>query len=513
MVVVNRGAAGLPKTIVNRNIHVNNLCFDSNDINEGGEAVCMAGVQQFSVTNCLIKNTFYECAYFVFSRSGLFAHNRTYKCGRPVEDPLNDGGGPMADTCTGITITNNQFVDTGFYAILVLDSFHCTVSNNTMSREDYTYSCGFQAIRTGGCQQVTISNNKIFESGYNGIWLHNSVDCGLYDNVIVHCGKLATGGAQIHGIQVDSNANKINGNHILSRNICMLNKGSGIALIDAFVNTDLTVYSSGNIADSNICSYNERDGIAVYGNSHTITNNKITSNGTSIVDIVGNGYSGLALNGCNYCIISGNTIQDITWTGNRDFNLDALLNTINPAWNTITPIRLAHPVQTQNYGISEVPAYVFELKYTIVKSTFNPGGGDPLIPLVTGTTATPHGMVDGSVRRFVDYDPGAIFAGFYQVTVTSPTTFTFDMTGQPVIPPDGTYTGETYVNNIIPLSDYNIITSNNLTNNQVNPTSMVQWPAGAPVAGGRRAFSITGPRPTPALVCGANSIVANNLGN
>ena len=499
MVVVNRNAAGLPKTIVNRNIHVNNLCFDGNDINEGGEAVCMCGVQQFSVTNCLIKNTFYECTYMVFSRAGLFAHNRVYRCGRPVDDPLNDGGGPMADTCTGITITDNNFVDIGFYAILVLDSFHCTVSNNTMSRELYDYSCGFQAIRTGGCQQITISNNKIYESGYNGIWLHNSLECGLYDNVIVHCGKFAGGGAQIHGIQVDSNANRINGNHILSRNICMLNKGSGIALIDAFVNTDLTVYGSGNLCDSNICSYNERDGIAVYGNSHTITNNKITSNGTSIVDVVGNGYSGLALNGCQYCIISGNTIQDVTWVGNRDFNLDALLDTANPAWNTIDPIRLAHPVQTQNYGVSEVPAYVFELKYTIVKSTFDPGGGNPLIPLVTGTTLTPHGMTNGSTRRFIDYDNGP-FAGFYIISVTGPTTFTYDMTGQPVIPPDGSYTGETYVNNIIPLSDYNIITSNNLMNNLANPTV-------TPSAGGRRAFSIGG------IVCGANSIIANNLGN
>jgi hypothetical protein len=108
-------------------------------------------------------------------------------------------------------------------------------------------------------------------------------------------------------------------------------------------------------------------------------------------------------------------------------------------------------------------------------------------------------MTNGSTHRFIDYDNGP-FAGFYIISVTGPTTFTYDMTGQPVIPADGSYTGETYVNNIIPLSDYNIITSNNLMNNLANPTV-------TPSAGGRRAFSISG------IVCGANSIIANNLGN
>jgi parallel beta-helix repeat protein len=484
--VINKNALGLPRTIVNKNIHVKNLTFDGNLINESGEGVTLCGVSQFSITGCTFKNTFYECTYMVFCRQGLWANNEVFNCGLPVSSPLNDGGGPMIDTSTGITIRDSHMVDIGFYAVLAIDSYHCTIENNTVSRENYAYGAGYQAIRVTGCSQTKISGNKVYEAGFNGIWLHNSRDCILSENTVVKCGHYALAGSQLHGIQIDSDPNRSNGRHIITGNVCLLNKGAGIAILDAILWDDITQYNTGSICSNNSCSLNYRDGIAVYGYLHTISNNKIESNGLAETSgVVGDGYSGLALNGAKYCQVFGNTIQDVPFTTTQHMNLDAALSPNN----SITPISVTHTSRTQNYGISEVPALWATVKYTIVKA----------LNIVTATTVggVPHNLTNGQWVK-LDDDDNLGFSGYYTITTTGTSTFTYDMTGAIPMPADGTYSGNQYVSKIL-VSDYNQIYMNNLANNLNNPGI-------SPSAGGYRAYTHVG------AVCGTNTQKGNNLG-
>lgn len=93
--------------------------------------------------------------------------------------------------------------------------------------------------------------------------------------------------------------------------------------------------------------YNGRDGIAVYGYNHVITGNIVESNGISYTGgVLGEGYSGIALNGARYCILSHNSCQDVTASGAIDLNLDAVLG----ANATLDPITVTHTAQTQQWG-------------------------------------------------------------------------------------------------------------------------------------------------------------------
>ena len=484
--VINKNAPGLQKTIVNKNIHIKGLCFDGNLIHESGEGVTFCGVSQFSITQCLFKNTYYECTYMVFSRQGLWANNEVYRCGLPVTDPLNDGGGPMIDTSTGITIRDSHMVDIGFYAVLALDSYHCTIENNTVSRETYGYGAGYQAIRLSGMKQSSVINNKVYEAGFNGIWLHNSESCQVIDNIIVNCGHYALAGSQLHGIQIDSVAGKINGRHIIKGNICLANKGAGIAVLDAILWNDLTIYNTGSVIEGNISAYNYRDGIAVYGNFHTIINNKIESNGISVTDgIVGNGYSGIALNGAQYCTISGNSCSDIPVSGTQNLNLDAVLSPND----SIDPLVITHASRTQNYAVSEIPAFSGTTKYTLVKT------GNTVVGTTIGAVA--HGLTNGQWVYLTD-DDNLGFSGYYTVNVINSTQFSYDMTGAVPMPTDGARSGNQYFSFIV-VSDYNQVYFNNFSSNLANPTL-------TPSAGGFRRYTHTG------AVCGANSTKSNNLG-
>lgn len=483
--IVNRGAAGLPKTIVNNNIHVKGLTLDANWIQESGEGVTLCGVSNFSITNCYFKNSIYECSYMVYSRNGLWTENTVTTAGLPHTNPLNDGGGPMIDSCTGITISENHLTDIGYYAVLAMDSFQCSILNNVINRQTYDYSTGYQAIRCVNMKQSRINGNQIYQSGYSGIWVHKSEDCQVKDNVVLGCGY-NTSGNSAHGIVLDSTADVVTGTgrHQVSGNYCTMNKSAGIAVLDAFLYNDFTAYNTGNTVSDNICSYNQRDGITVYGQFHSILGNKVESNGISVTDgIVGNGYSGIVLNGAKYCVVGNNTISDIPITGTKNLNLDASL----VPNNTLTALSVNHASRTQNWGIAELPGFLRETKYSLVKAGVT----------VTGTTATDHGLTTDQWVLLSDFS-NTSFSGYYQVTVTSPTTFTYDMTGAIPMPADGSYAGETYFSYVI-VSDHNIITGNNISSNLNNPSL-------SPTAGGYRAFV------NAAATCGANSIKANNLG-
>jgi hypothetical protein len=226
------------------------------------------------------------------------------------------------------------------------------------------------------------------------------------------------------------------------------------------------------------------DGIAVYGTLHTITNNKIESNGISETSgVVGDGYSGIALNGAKYCIIQGNTIQDVPYDSVQNFNLDAAL----VPNNTISALTITHNARTQNYAISEVPAFVNTTKYTLVKSGV----------MVTGTTPTAHNLINGQWVK-LDDDDGYGFSGYYTVEVLNATQFRYDMTGADPMPADGTYSGDQYFSLILK-SDYHQIIGNNLANNLNNPGIV-------PSAGGYRAFTHV------AAGCGANTQKGYNFG-
>jgi hypothetical protein len=119
--VVNQGAAGLPKTIVNRNIVVRDIKFNGSFVEQSGEGVSFCGVEGFLVTNCEFTQSYYETNYFVFCRGGEYSYNRCYQNGIFQID----GGGPMADSSTDISIHHNVIIDSGYYAVLLIDSFNC----------------------------------------------------------------------------------------------------------------------------------------------------------------------------------------------------------------------------------------------------------------------------------------------------------------------------------------------------------------------------------------------------
>jgi len=528
-ILANRGAVGLPSKIVDYNIYVHDLGFDGNLIHESGECVTLCAVSQFAITNCFFENTFFECSYMVYSRNGLWMNNHSHKCGLPPTEILNDGGGPMLDTCSHVIITNNTMVDIGYYAVLVIDSWDCSVSNNIVKEQDYPSSAGYQAIRVQGGFRLIVENNKIWRAGYNGIWVNNSNNCIIRNNVTIQCGFGSGGGNQIAGIQVEADKGKPNGGHLIDGNYSALNKGGGISCVDAYTQNDIIQYQSGHTITNNTCVYNGRDGIAVYGENHRLTNNVCSSNGTDVTDgVVGNGYSGISLAGAKYCLVSGNTCLDWIVTNPAPMNLDAW---VGESKNTFAPVYITHPVKTQNYGIYEGIGFLGELQVntTVIKSLLqpDPGGywqwkieeygpppaiyksgvvrytaiinfegqwvdlyGDVIAELsndyytvasdthweeimlasmsVYTVDGSPHNLLAGSTVLLSDRrdTEGVLLSGLYTVLeVTSASSFIVNLEGYYPQPKDGDYTGELWISETIVPADYNIITGNNVRDN------------------------------------------------
>jgi len=325
---VNKGVDGVgtyTKYIVNENIHFDGVKFDGNWVSESGEGITLDGVSNFSVHNCHFTKSFYECMYMVYSRNGIFSDNFVYLNGLQ-SGALQDGGGPLVDSSEGIIVRDNVITDSGYYAILMVDSWNCKIQNNTITKKTYTYGSGFQAIRGEVNKHCEISGNFVMESGYAGIWDHKGVNNTIRDNTVVKCGYAAAAGSQIHGILVDDLDSLENGRDTITGNLCVYNFGSGIGINGAIPTGDTVNHFAGHIIAENTCLYNGWDGIAVYGDHHRIVNNTCEANGTSETSgTVGNGYNGIALNGSKYCMVTGNSCQDIPRTTDIDINLDAQL--------------------------------------------------------------------------------------------------------------------------------------------------------------------------------------------
>lgn len=493
--IINKNAIGLPRRIVDHNIEVADLGFDGNWINESGEGVTFCGVSQFRVSGCFFENTFYECSYMVFCRNGIWTENQTRLCGLPTDNPLNDGGGPMVDTSYGISVTNNIFVDSGFYAVLGIDSWQCIFANNIISKEVYEYSSGYQAIRIAGCNQTIVTQNRVYEAGFNGIWIHRGRDMIVSENIVLKCGYFASAGSQIHGIQLDSPVGISNGRNKVINNVTIYNNGSGIGVLDAYVQGDFTIHAAGSIISGNTALYNGRDGIAVYGHGHVISNNTIESNGISYTDgVLGDGYSGIALNGARYCTITGNSCQDIVASEPIKLSIEAVIAPESPK-----AIVVHHTVQTQQWGISELAGDIGEQRVNLSKNGL----------IVTATvrepekpteTRKPHGLKKWDAIHIQGKD-SAKYRGYFEVVdVTDEFTFTYSMEGYDPLPEDGEVTtGDINVSKFM-VADYNLIANNNLSNNLANSGEI-------PVTGGRRVYRVG------SLVrCGDNTTVGENLG-
>ena len=352
---VNKLGLGLPKTPVNRDIHFRHLAFDGNNVQQSGEAVTLAGVKNFSFTDCTVYNAFYESNYIVYCRGGVIARNNFRLNGQYQVD----GSGPFIDTSTDIQVVDNIISDCGYYGVLSFDCWDCTISRNKIRKDTYTSSTGYEGIRIVRGFNHTIDGNKISDSGYSGIALNDSRNNKITGNTIYNCGWGIGSGASTNGIvEVGSSSrNSYLGNY------SMANKGAGIGLVALTASPPV---NGGSLVQGNTCLFNYRDGISVYGNKHRILGNLCESNGLSVTDgIVGNGYSGIALNGAQYCVITGNTCTDDLQTSAINFNLDAVLSPNN----YLTPLVITHTtVKTQNYGFVEYANGVVNCDFNTISS-------------------------------------------------------------------------------------------------------------------------------------------------
>lgn len=410
-IMINKGAIGLPKTIVDSNIFIENLKFNGNQIQQSGEGVSLCGVQGFSVTNCIFTGSYYETNYFVFSRGGDYSGNICYRNGLYQID----GGGPMVDSSSDINIHDNIIMDSGYYAILLINALNSKAFNNKIFPDVYSYASGYQAIRVSGCTLCTVSNNHILDSGYSAIWDHNGFSNTISDNTIVHAGYASGGGSNIHGITVDSITGQVAGPIIKGNKVFDCN-GAGIAVLNTFPYGSSVQENSGATVDNNTCMFNQRDGIAISGASHRIVNNTVQSNGLGITDgVVGNGYNGISLNGVTNSIVMGNSASDFVQSNAVPLNIDAFNDTDKNPSRSVT-----HTEKTQNYGIVEYPTDLREEA---------PDSASRVGTLVTVTKEN-HTVADGSIVHLYNGAPSN-YNGYFVATVVDTNTFTIEMVGNP----------------------------------------------------------------------------------
>lgn len=349
MFVNNGSSTGLTKLMTNENIHITQLKFDGNLIQQSGEGVSLCGTRNFSITHCTFTQSFYETMYIVYSRGGNIVDNIMYSNG----EYQWDGGGPLIDTCTHVNCSDNIITDCGYYAILAIDCWYSSFNNNLVQPNTYLTATGFQSIRVQGCQSCTVTGNKVYNSGYSAIWIHSGNNVLVSDNYCVYAGYGAGGGNQMSGIFVDGTPANDKGEHILKNNTCMFNKGSGMIVVGMLTEgTTQTQGHKGHLIEGNNLSYNLRDGLSLYGDYHRVIGNLCKSNSldaSTHTGILGDGYNGIGLNGAQWCIVTNN-VCTADAPGIVNFNLDASIGSIaNP------PISVNVPAIYQNYGIVEYP--------------------------------------------------------------------------------------------------------------------------------------------------------------
>lgn len=489
--LVNKGSStGLNKPISNENIHISMLKFDGNLVQQSGEGVSLCGTRNFSITHCTFTRSFYETMYIVYSRGGNISDCTHYSNG----EFQWDGGGPLIDTCTHITMNNNVVTDCGYYALLAIDCWYSNFNNFMCQPDTYPAASGFQSLRVQGCYFSNVTGNKLYNSGYSAIWIHDGASNVISDNVCVYAGYGAGGGNQMSGIFVDSltSNNRDRGEHIIKNNTCMMNKGSGLIVVgkktEGISNDQNHI---GHLIEGNMCSWNNRDGISIYGNYHRIVNNICKNNSLSqTTGILGDGYNGIGLNGSQYCLVSGNICTDLIEANPQAMNLDAWIGiTENP--QLFTP---AHPAKYQNWGIVEYPHN--PIAYEVSTISYISTGSGVMVPYTTNIVFTipgGHTFGVGDILFFYgasnDNDDITGFAGYHYVTEVTAVTVTIVVQGLKV-PGDP---NPVYMVEYCTVSNNNMIINNNVMGNIG--------------AFGIQAYALD------IRVCGTNSVVSNNFGN
>ena len=477
---VNKGSQeGLTKSIKNVNIHVHHLKFDGNLIQQSGEGVSLCGTRNFSITHCTFYRSFYETMYIVYSRGGIIADNTHISNG----EFQWDGGGPLIDTCTHVNTVNNTITDCGYYAILGIDCWYSSFDKTFCQPDNYPAASGFQSLRIQGCYFCTVSGNQLYNSGYSAIWIHDGASNIIDNNCCVYAGYGAGGGNQMSGIFIDglTAAGRDRGEHIIRNNICMMNKGSGLIVVgiktEGSYDTQMNI---GHLIDGNMCSWNQRDGISIYGNFHRIVNNICKNNSLSqTTGILGDGYNGIGLNGAQFCLVSSNICTDFIDPNPVPMNLDAWIGiSENPP--LFAP---AHPTKYQTWGIVEYPHN--PLAYEVASITYSSTGTSTTIVL---SIPGGHLFVVGDVCFFYGSTNDVDVAGYHYVTATTPSTVTYVIPGLVIMgDPNPVFMLE-----YCTVSNNNMIINNNVMGN---------------VSGqGYNAYGLD------IRNCGINSLVANNFG-
>lgn len=367
--MANKGAVGLPRNIVDRNIRVTNLAFNGNDVYESGQAFTTCGVSEFSFDHNYVFGSYFESNYIVFSRGGQIVSNTFTKVGLYQVD----GSGPFIDSSTNIIVAHNTISDCGYYAVLAIDCWECHIVGNTVRRDDYQNSTGYEGIRTSRCSNMLIEGNTISEAGFSGVTVHNGSHNRVVENYVFHCGYGSGGGASQHGIAETGSSTRTH----MAGNRAVLNNGAGLAVVGVGDTGDPEPINGGSTVIGNECIFNGRDGIAVYGKRHRIIGNLCESNGLHIqTGVLGDGYSGIAMNGASYCIVMGNVCCDPLQVAPVKLNFDAHL----PVQHRRLEAReVDHTtVRTQNWGYRELANPPFDCDYnTVVGNNFSNNLANP----------------------------------------------------------------------------------------------------------------------------------------
>ena len=292
------------------------------------------------LNNCILKNIQYPDA------SGGYGEITFYA--RATGLPYNDGNRAK------ITLSNNEFIDTGRVGIVTHDWVDVTVTQNIFYKtvDDFGYAMEIGSTSTGQITHNTIYNYDTPAasdgSSASGIYIENSFTSGITgvtktvlieDNNIYECQYGLTIGNQWAGyagdvdIVVNLNNNQIHDSHSTSGTWIY---HGGVIITDEGkdVGSSVTVNSNGNIISNN----GPDGGYFIYavGNgaiTATIEGDTITNNGGG-----GGGAGGIYLNDYGTPPIESFfdvTVQSCIISGNTDFGItnDYADTTIHAAYN------------------------------------------------------------------------------------------------------------------------------------------------------------------------------------
>jgi parallel beta-helix repeat protein len=195
----------------------------------------------------------------------------------------------LAFSANMIVIRNNCSYNS-YYGISLHLSHDNVISNNTCSFEMYTESMTYgSGIHLHDSSDNTLTNNSCMSNCWYGISLDHSNENVISDNTCV--------ANNLHGIYI-----LLSDSNLLHRNNCSFNlHGSVILGEEAGI---LLYWSDWNILSENVCSDNNKIGVALRESGHnTITSNRCLSN--SLAGI----YMDSGDENAQWNLLDGNTCQ------------------------------------------------------------------------------------------------------------------------------------------------------------------------------------------------------------